>query len=107
MQTTHENNFFADKFGRNDFAEISPAELKHGNTLSYLLKYIEKTGERITYSRGIATELYTTITRKDIAVTMRDFVLKYVLFDDALDWETEIANYTPPNIQGYQVRYIN
>ena len=28
MQTTHSNSFFADRFGRNDFAELSPAEMK-------------------------------------------------------------------------------
>ena len=93
MQITHENSFFAEKFGRNDFASISPAEMKHGNTLSYLLKYIGKTGERITYSRGIPTEIYREIDQNDIAAEMQDFVLKYVLFDDVIDWESDIMHF--------------
>ena len=93
MQITHENSFFADKFGRNDFASISPAEMKHGNTLSYLLKYIGKTGERITYSRGIPTEIYREIDQNDVAAEMRDFVLKFVLFDDVIDWESDIMHF--------------
>lgn len=35
MQTTHENDFFAERFGRNDFAELSAGELQHGNTIGY------------------------------------------------------------------------
>ncbi len=107
MQTTHENDFFADRFGRNDFAEISPAELKHGGTVGYLLKYIGKTGERITYSRGIPTELYKEIDGKDIAAEMHDFILKYVLFDDVIDWATDIAHlhYEQMTITDYLSRY--
>lgn len=93
MQTTHENDFFAKKFGRNDFAKINAAELKNGGTLGYILKYIGKTGERITYSRGIATEITRTISGDDIAAEMIcDFVVKYVLFDDVIDYDTDIAH---------------
>ena len=106
MQTTHENDFFAERFGRNDFEEISPVELKHGNAVSYLLKYIEKTGEKITYSRGIPAELYTTIDNDDIASKIRNFVLKYVLFDDVIDWERDIQHYATPPPRGYEPRYI-
>ena len=58
MVTIHENDFFQDRFGRNDFEELSEMEMKHGQTLNYLLKYIGKTDERIVYSRGIPTEIY-------------------------------------------------
>ena len=95
MQTTHENDFFAETFGRNDFEEISPAEMKYGKTLSYLLKYIDKTGERLTYSRGVPSEISKTIERDEIACEMRDFVLKYILFDDVIDWATDVMHCTP------------
>jgi len=85
MQTTVSHSFFAERFGRNDFQEISPAELKNGNTIAYLLKYIEKTGERITYSRDIPTELCREVFNEDVAAEMCDFVMKYVLFDDVFD----------------------
>ena len=106
MQITHENSFFADRFGRNDFEEISPAELKHGNAISYLLKYIEKTGEKITYSRGIPAELYTTVESSDIICTIQNFVLKYVLFDNVIDWERDIRRCATSPPRGYEPRYI-
>lgn len=95
MQITHENDFFARTFGRNDFAEINATELKYGKILAYLLKYIEKSGERLTYSRGVPSEVYKEIDRYEIACEMRDFVLKYVLFDNVIDWETDVMHYTP------------
>lgn len=93
MQTTHENDFFAERFGRNDFEELEPTELRYGQTISYILKYIEKSGERITYSRGIPTEILKRIDEKDVATDMKDFVLKYVLFDDVIDWETDVMHF--------------
>ena len=104
MQTTHENSFFAEKFGRNDFEELKPA--MRGECVGYILKYLEKTGERITYSRGIPAELYIQIDKRDVITEMRDFVLKYVLFDDVIDWETDIKNYVAPYVRGYEPRYL-
>lgn len=63
----------------------------HGNP--YLLKYISKTGERIVYSRGIPTAIYMKVKDKDIATTMQDYVTKYLLFDDVINYERDIARY--------------
>lgn len=104
MQTTHENSFFAETYGRNDFEELKPA--MRGECVGYILKYLEKTGERITYSRGTPAELYADIDKRDVITEMRDFVLKYVLFDDVIDWETDIQNYTAPQVRGYEPRYL-
>ena len=90
MQTRHENSFFADNFGRNDFCEVSKEEMKNGRRVEYILKYIGKTNERICYSRGIPTEIYRKIGEEDIIAKMQDFVTKYVLFDDVIDWERDI-----------------
>ena len=94
MQKTIENSFFAEKFGRNDFKEITVGEIKVGNTLSYLLKYIQKTGERIVYSRNLPEFIYKELGNEDIASKIEDFVIKYVLFDDVIDWEKDVANIT-------------
>jgi guanyl-specific ribonuclease Sa len=48
MQTTFQNSYFTERFGRNDFEPIDTVDL--ASTASYLLKYIEKSGERIVYS---------------------------------------------------------
>ena len=93
MQTTHENDFFQKTFGRNDFEELNEMELKHGQTLNYLLKYIGKTGERIVYSRGIPTEIYRKLNDGEIVTEMNDFGTKYILFDDVISWERDIMHF--------------
>lgn len=95
MQTTHLNSFFADSFGRNDFEQLNQEELRHGGTINYLLKYIGKTGERIVYSRGIPTEICRKVKDKDIATEMMDYVRKYLLFDDVINYERDVLNYCP------------
>lgn len=94
MQKTIENSFFAEKFGRNDFMSISKHKVSSGQAIAYLTKYIEKTGERLTYSRNVPEYIYKEIEEKDIASEMTDFVLKYVLFDDVIDWEKDVAHAT-------------
>ena len=98
MQKTCENDFFAKKFGRNDFSILSEKELKNGDTIAYLLKYIQKTGEKITYSRGVPSTICKEIESEDIACEMRDFVLKYVLFDDVVTWENDVMHFVPKQI---------
>lgn len=92
MQTTHSNTFFESRFGRNDFEALSDAELRRGNTMKYLLKYLEKTEERIIYSRGIPTEFYKDINDDDIVCEMLDFVVKFVLFNDVIDYEEDVKH---------------
>lgn len=93
MQTTHENNFFQKAFGRNDFEELDEMELKHGQTLNYLLKYLGKTGERIVYGRGIPTEIYRKLDDDEIVTEMQDFGTKYILWDNVISWERDIMHY--------------
>ena len=92
MQISHGNKFFESRFGRCDFASLSDAELRRGNTLSYLLKYLEKTEERIVYSRGIPSEFYREISEDEIVCEMVDFVLKYILFDDVIDYDVDVKH---------------
>lgn len=92
MQVTHSNVFFENTFGRNDFESINSAELKRGNTIQYLLKYLEKTEDRIIYSRGIPTEFYKELDiDKDICCELIDFITKYVLFDDVIDYDSDVS----------------
>lgn len=93
MIKTNPNTFFERQFGRNDFKELNEMELKKGNTTEYLLKYIGKTDGRIVYSRGIHTEILVELTDTDIACEMSDYVQKYVLFDDVIDWERDVMNF--------------
>lgn len=94
MQEVFSNTFFAKRFGRNDFEPISLSDIKHGNTLGYILKYIGKSGEYITYSRGIPTEVCKELDLKDFSTEFTNFVQKFVLFDDVIDWETDVMNFS-------------
>ena len=90
MQIRHENDFFQKSFGRNDFTELNEMHLKHGHTIDYIVKYIGKTNERIVYSRGIPTEVVKKLTDDSIITEFTDFVTKYVLFDNVVDYERDI-----------------
>lgn len=94
MQTRNENSFFEENYGRNDFEEISDMQLQYGDSVDYILKYIGKTNERIVYSRGIPTEICLKLTAKDIITELtNDYVQKFILFDDVVNWERDIARY--------------
>ncbi len=89
MVLTHPNSFF-DKFGENDFEPLSFDMLHKGTTLNYLLKYLEKSDERVIYSRGIPTEALCYVHEDDIVCEVTDFVTKYILFNDVIDYEEDI-----------------
>lgn len=91
--TRYGNTFFDDAFGKSNFQEVNPVLLKRGGTSRYLVKYITKTGEKIVYSRGISAEICKELSDNDVVGTYLDFVIKYVLWDDVLDWERDIKDY--------------
>ncbi len=83
MEERIENSFFQDRFGRNKFELIDGTALTLGTAVSYVLKYIEKTGGRIICSRGMRTFIETDIDNDDIVARLHeDDDKKYVLFDD-------------------------
>ena len=82
MQITHSNTYFRKRFGRNDFEELSQEELKYGNTLNYITKYIIKQNQKIVYSRGLQSPKYCFILEDDITAEIEDYGLQYVLYDD-------------------------
>lgn len=93
IQVTHSNTFFEKTFGRNDFEDLKQEEIMFGNTLEYITKYLQKSGEKIVYSRGIPSEIYKEVDDKDIAVEMLDFGTKFVFFDDIIDVEIDVMRF--------------
>ena len=93
MQTRDENDFFFQTFGRNDFEEITMEGIRHGKKLDYIMKYIEKTGERVVYSRGIPTQVCKVLPTTEIVGRLQDFMTKYVLFDDTISWERDVMRF--------------
>ena len=83
MQITYQNTFFLDRFGRNDFKEIEHSSLVY-QAISYILKYIRKTGERVVYSKHLQTYFISDILESDIVCTIGQEDRKLLLFDDFL-----------------------
>ena len=81
MKVTNSHVFFEKKFGRNDFKEIPSARFM-GEALAYLMKYLEKTGERVVYSRGTAQYIVSDILDEDIICSIGQEEFKLLLFDD-------------------------
>lgn len=47
-----QNSYFLQNFGRNDF-EVIEDKMLLSQSLIYIMKYIEKSGEKLVYSRGL------------------------------------------------------
>jgi hypothetical protein len=105
MQTTFQNSYFTERFGRNDFEPIDTVDL--ASTASYLLKYIEKSGERIVYSKGVKTFFLSDIMEEDVVCTIGYEDRKLLLFDDfsCFDDGVYIGEASPETIK--QMRKTN
>lgn len=81
MQTAHQNSYFLERYGRNDFQALgSPMEIQH--SLGYLMKYIEKSGERLIYGGKLPTYFVSDIMDEDIICPCGIDDRKAVLADD-------------------------
>ena len=84
MQRTFQSAYFNERFGRSDFKEIDGQERRLGNALAYLMKYIEKTGEKIVYSKNLPQYFISDIIENDIVCTIGLEDRKLLLFDNFL-----------------------
>lgn len=81
MRTTYQNTYFNERFGRSDFEYIDNKG-RLGESLAYLMKYIEKTGEKIVYSKGLPQYFITDIAEDDVATRIGIDERKLLLFDN-------------------------
>lgn len=86
MQETTQNTYFNKKFGRSDFEKIEDGQCL-GDAIQYLMKYIEKTGEKIVYSRGLPQYFISDIVEEDVVSTIGVEDRKLLLFDDFGCWD--------------------
>ena len=85
MQTIQQNTFFAERFGRNEFRPIHhSSELPQ--MVKYLMKYIEKSGGKLIYSRGLYQYFETDIMDEGIICPYGLEGRKFILFDDFGCW---------------------
>ena len=81
IQTAHQNTYFLERYGRNDFQPLgSPEEVQH--SLGYLMKYIEKSGERLIYGGKLPTYFVSDVIDEDILAPYGIDDRKAILADD-------------------------
>ena len=85
MQTTYQNTHFLRYFGRNDFKAIDKNDVVQ--SVRYLLKYIEKSGERLVYGGDLPTYFKSDVMDEDIACHTGIDDRKALLFDDFNCWD--------------------
>ena len=98
MQTTYQNTHFLKEFGRNDFKQIEiPNDISQ--SVKYLLKYIEKSGEKLVYGGKLPTYFKSDILDEDVACGFGVDDKKLLLFDSfrCVD-EGEILGKVSPEI---------
>lgn len=87
MQIIKQNTYFNERFGRSDFEKISKELVIIGNAMAYILKYIEKTGNKIVYSHGLPMYVVTDVMNDDVICRMGLEDQKLLLFDDFKAWD--------------------
>lgn len=85
-QITHQNTYFNERFGRSDFELIDDMD-KMGDALAYIMKYIEKSGEKIVYSKGLPQFFISDVMDEDIIYFTGLEDKKLLLSDDFTCWD--------------------
>lgn len=83
---TVQNTYFNDRFGRCDFEKIEGYG-KLGEALAYIMKYIEKSGEKIVYSKGLPQFFISDIMTEDVVCNIGMEDSKLLLYDDFSCWD--------------------
>lgn len=100
-QVTVQNSYFNEKFGRSDFERIEDGN-RLGDAMAYLMKYIEKTGEKIVYSRGLPQYFISDILDEYVVVQYDEKYesSKLLLFDDFTCWDmgVKVGTVSPETI---------
>lgn len=105
-QITNQNSYFLREFGRNDFKPIE-ADGDIYCAMAYIMKYIEKSGEKIVYSKGLAQFFISDIMVKDVVCKIGLEESKLLLFDNFTCWDegVKIGTVCPETIA--QLRKAN
>ncbi len=80
-QITNQSLYFNERFGRSDFEPIDGPQ-RMGDAMAYLMKYIEKSGEKIVYSKGLPQYFISDILDDDVVCMVGQEEKKLLLFDN-------------------------
>ena len=83
---THQSIYFNERFGRSDFEEIVDNGVL-GEAMAYIMKYIEKSGERIVYSKNLPQFFLSDIMDWDIVCPYGEEERKFILSDKFGCWD--------------------
>lgn len=86
VQHTIQNTYFNERFGRSDFKPVADRRML-GEAVAYLTKYMEKTGEKIVYSKGLPQYFISDIMDEDVVCTIGQEDKKLLLYDDFTCWD--------------------
>ena len=86
VQTTIQNTYFNERFGRSDFKTVDDRSML-GEAIAYLTKYMEKTSEKMVYSKGLPQFFISDIMDEDIICTIGSEEKKLLLYDDFSCWD--------------------
>ena len=78
---TNQNSYFNRNFGRSDFEPIDDKN-RMGEAIAYLMKYLEKSGEKIVYSKGLPQYFKCDVLDDDVVTRYGLEDKKLLLFDD-------------------------
>ena len=106
IQTTYQNTHFFKHFGRNDFKELDRQE-DVMQSVRYLLKYIEKSNEKLIYGGKLPTYFISDILDEDILCSYGVDDRKVILSDDFTCWDygVKVGTVSPKTIK--QLRKCN
>ena len=82
VQFSYQSSYFNERFGRSDFSLIDGYENTIGNAISYIMKYMEKSGEKVVYSKRLYQYFISDILEDDILCRIGQEDKKLLLFDD-------------------------
>ena len=85
-QITNQSVYFNERFGRSDFEPINDPR-RMGDAMAYLMKYIEKSGEKIVYSKGLPQYFISDILDEDVVCRIGMEEQKLLLFDNFTCWD--------------------
>lgn len=83
---THQNTYFNEHFGRSDFEKIEN-DFALQDAMNYLMKYIEKSGERIIYYGDLPQYFVSDVMEDDIICPYGEDGRKFILADSFGCWD--------------------
>ena len=87
LRRTTQHSYFNEKFGRTDFEPIVENIMAYYSAIEYILKYVEKSGEKIVYSRKLPMYVISDINAEDVLCRVGVEGKKLVLWDKFGCWD--------------------